>query len=130
MVLRFILLLIVSIEVKAQVNTKEQEFCFENKGLKGETLIIFYQKNDKIAEGEFSYRDYDSDTSVDVYSFEGRRKGRSLFIKFTSSVPEAFNNLKDHKWTLQKKTLVINQYGKNLNNGMWEFYKVHLDQCR
>jgi hypothetical protein len=109
---------------------KAQEYCFENKGLKGSTLVSFSIKANLITEGEWEFGDYSGTTSAEVYAFKGKRIKNKLHVTFLKTVPEGLpNDAKDQVWTLEKGALRIVMYGKNYETNKFETYAVEFAVC-
>lgn len=106
------------------------EYCFENEGLKGTTLITFAISGNKVTDGEFSFSEYDSQTSSDTYHFKGTKTGNTLIIKFNQTVPQTFSHINKLIWTLGTKTLKVQLYGKNYETNKWSVYSATFSKCK
>ncbi|MBX7169981.1 MAG: hypothetical protein K1X72_03415 [Pyrinomonadaceae bacterium] len=106
------------------------DYCFENEGLKGTTLITFSISGNKVTDGEFSFSEYDSKTSSETYDFKGIKTGNTLTIKFDRTVPQTFSHITKLIWTLGTKTLKVQMYGKNYETNKWSVYSATLSKCK
>lgn len=117
-------LFIVVVSVSAQT-----EYCFENKGLKTETIISFVVSGKNITDGEFQSAAYESTSSGEINHFVGTKAGNILTIKFTGTVPPDFSKIKKIVWTLGKTTLKVQMDGKNYNTNKWGIYSATYSKC-
>jgi hypothetical protein len=110
--------------------TAQTDYCFQNKGLKGESTISFSMKGNKITEGEFQFVEYNATSEGEINHFRGTKTGSILTIKFDKMIPEPFKKVTKLAWTLGKNSLKIQMYGKNYQTNKWGVYAAIYEKCK
>lgn len=126
---KFVLIMLFVASIFKISASAQTDYCFENKGLKGSTLIVFAISGNKVTDGEFSFSEYDSQTSSDIFHFKGTKIGKTLAIKFDRSVPKDFSTIKKIVWTLGSNTLKFQMFGKNYETNKWSVYSATYNKC-
>lgn len=126
---KFVLIMLFVASIFKISVSAQTDYCFENKGLKGTTLIVFAISGSKVTDGEFSFSEYDSQTSSDTFHFKGTKTGKTLAIKFDRTVPKDFSTIKKIVWTLGSNTLKVQMFGKNYNTNKWSVYSATYEKC-
>lgn len=109
----------------------QQDYCFQNDGLKSGYMVSFTVTNNKIS-GFFNVGDYSGETSGTNFDFTGTKKGNLLTIKFKGKSPyELPPGARQIVWTIRSpRRMTIPMYGKNYNTGKFSTYTAVFGPCR
>lgn len=106
----------------------QQDYCFENEGLKLKQIVRMMIIGNKV-EGVMESGAYDAG-NMETFEFTGTKAGSVLTLKFTGGIPyERAPGTKKIVWMFRPPTLKIPMYGKNYNTNKYGGYTASFKPC-
>ncbi len=129
---RLIFIIVFGLSLAAHSVTAQQDYCFQNDGLKVHQMASFTVTNNRI-EGIFNVGDYSGETSGTNFDFTGTKTGNLLTITFKGGKRPYEVAPQSHQivWTMRSpRRMTIPMYGKNYNTGKYSTYTAVFGPCR